>query len=76
MTNNPHNGERAAHKTPKRRNEMTKNKIYSDAEYIAQGFKPEEVADARRSDELFNIRDEWTAEEEAEYYRLVKKLGL
>lgn len=55
---------------------MTKNTIYSDAEYIAQGFKPEEVADVRRSDELFNLRDGWTAEEEAEYYRLVKKLGL
>lgn len=55
---------------------MKMNVIYSDAEYIAQGFKPEEVADARRSDELFNVRDGWTAEEEAEYYRLVKKLGL
>lgn len=55
---------------------MTMNTIYSDAEYIAQGFRPDEVQDVRRSDVLFNKRQEWTAEEQEEYHRLVKKLGL
>ncbi len=55
---------------------MTMNKIYSDEEYIKQGFKPDEVADVRRSDILFNKRDEWTEEEHDEYYRLVINLKL
>ena len=55
---------------------MAMNTIYSDAEYIAQGFRPDEVADVRRSDMLFNKRQEWTEEEREEYHRLVKKLGL
>ena len=52
---------------------MTLNVIYSDAEYLAQGFRPEDV---KRSDVLFNKRDEWTQEEHDEYYRLIKKLKL
>ena len=55
---------------------MAMNTIYSDAEYIAQGFRPDEVADIRRSDVLFNKRQEWTEEEREEYHMLVKKLGL
>lgn len=55
---------------------MTLNVIYSDAEYIAQGFRPDEVKDVKRSDVLFNKRDEWTQEEHDEYYRLIKKLKL
>ena len=54
------------------------NKIFTDAEYIAQGFRPDEVADIRRSDILYNkhVLEGWTPEEEAEYFRLVKKLGI
>ena len=55
---------------------MATNTIYSDEEYISQGFRPDEVEDVRRSDILFNKRQEWTAEEQEEYHRLVKKLGL
>ena len=55
---------------------MAMNTIYSDAEYIAQGFRPDEVQDVRRSDVLFNKRQEWTEEEREEYHTLVKKLGL
>ena len=60
----------------RRMNMIAMNTIYSDAEYIAQGFRPDEVQDVRRSDVLFNKRQEWTAEEEEEYYTLVEKLGL
>lgn len=55
---------------------MFKNTIFTDKEYMAQGFTHEEVPMVRRSDELFNRRDEWTEEEENEYNELVKKLGL
>ena len=55
---------------------MTMNKIYTDAEYLAQGFKPDELDDIRRSDILFNKRDMWTKGEEHEYYQLIKKLEL
>ena len=54
------------------------NKICTDAEYLAQGFLPEELDDIRRSDILFNKHklDEWTPEEAEEYFRLVTKLRL
>lgn len=55
---------------------MATNTIYSDDEYIAQGFRPDEVEDVRRSDILFNKRQDWTPEEQEEYRRLVAKLGL
>ncbi len=54
------------------------NKIYTDAEYIAQGFRPEEVPEIRRCDILYNKMklEGWTDEEEAEYFRLAEKLGI
>ena len=57
---------------------MTLNKIMTDAEYIADGFRPDEVADARRSDVLQNKYhlEGWTPAEEAEYCALVDKLGI
>ena len=57
---------------------MILNKICSDAEYLAQGFLPEELKDIRRSDVLFNKYklEGWTPTEEAEYYGLVEKLGI
>ena len=47
---------------------MTLNTIFTDAEYIAQGFRPDEVEDIRRSDILFNKYklEGWTPDEEAE----------
>ena len=57
---------------------MTLNKIMTDAEYIADGFRLDEVADARRSDVLQNKYhlEGWTPAEKAEYYALVDKLGI
>lgn len=59
---------------------MTKNTIFTDAEYMAQGFRADEVADVRRSDLLFNRwvdNGGWLPEDEdIEYGRLVTKLGL
>ena len=61
---------------------MTLNKIYTDAEYMAQGFKAWEVPLIRRHDELFNKyqqEDAWdtlTEEQIAEFSLLVKTLGI
>lgn len=59
---------------------MTKNTIFTDAEYMAQGFRADEVADVRRSDILFNqwVDDGgWLSEEDNhEYVGLITKLGL
>ena len=57
---------------------MILNKICSDAEYLAQGFLPEELKDIRRSDILYNkhMLEGWTPAEETEYYGLVEKLGI
>lgn len=59
---------------------MTKNTIFTDAEYMAQGFSVDEIADVRRSDILFNqwVDDGgWLSEEDNhEYERLITKLGL
>ena len=57
---------------------VTLNKICTDEEYLAQGFTPEELEDARRSDILQNKYHlvGWTADEEAEYYALVDRLGI
>ena len=52
------------------------NKIYSNEEYMSQGFTREEVAKVRRSDELFNNWDNLTEEEKEEYYALVEELRL
>lgn len=57
---------------------MKKNTIYTDAEYMAQGFKAWEVPMIRRHDELFNM---WvdgiiTEEQEEEMVTLQKQLGL
>ena len=52
------------------------NKIYSNEEYMNQGFTREEVDKVRRSDELFNNWDILTEEEKEEYYALVEELGL
>lgn len=52
--------------------------ICTTAEYIAQGFKPEEVADIRMVDWL-NIkraRAGLTERQERQYERLVQKLGI
>ena len=43
-----------------------KNKIFSDEEYMAQGFTKEEVEKVRRSDILFNNFDNLTEEEKEE----------
>ncbi len=55
---------------------MKMNKIYTDAEYMEQGFTAEEVSKVRRTDILFNKRDEWTEEERAEYNLLCKELEI
>ena len=52
------------------------NKIYSNEEYMNQGFTREEVEKVRRSDELFNNWDNLTEEEKEEYYALVEELRL
>ena len=52
------------------------NTIFSDEEYMAQGFTKEEVEKVRRSDILFNNFDNLTEEEKEEYYNLVEELGL
>ena len=55
------------------------NTIYTDEEYMAQGFTKEECAKVRRSDELYNkykLEDELSDEEWAEYTALVEELGL
>lgn len=52
------------------------NTIYTDEEYMAQGFTAEEVPMIRRHDELFNLHDDRTEQETEEMYELVKKLGL
>ncbi len=61
---------------------MTLNKIYTDEEYMAQGFEAWEVPLIRRHDELFNKyqqEDAWdtlTDEQIAEFSLLVKTLGI
>ena len=61
---------------------MTLNKIYTDEEYMAQGFEAWEVPLIRRHDELFNKyqqEDAWdtlTDEQIAEFSLLVKALGI
>lgn len=59
---------------------MKYNIIYTDKEYMAQGFTREEVPMIRKHDELYN---EYTAlgrpddyEHLAEMYELAEKLGL
>lgn len=60
------------------------NIIYTDEEYMAQGFTAEECPKIRRHDELYN-RDQksisynvepLTEEEREEMYRLAEELGL
>lgn len=58
---------------------MLYNKIYTDEEYIAQGFTAEEVPMIRRHDILFNQykRDGFlNEEEEAEMFRLIEILKI
>lgn len=43
---------------------MKKNTIYTDAEYMAQGFRPYEVPMIRRHDELYNLWVDGTITEE------------
>ena len=57
---------------------MKKNTIHTDAEYMAQGFRPYEIPKIRRHDELFNL---WvdgviTEEEKEEMFTLVAELEL
>lgn len=55
------------------------NTIYTDEEYMAQGFTKEECAKVRRSDELYNkykLEEELSEEEWAEYTALCDELGL
>ena len=63
---------------------MYQNTIYTDEEYMAQGFTAEERPKIRRHDELFN-RDQkskfynvepLTKEEREEMHRLVEELGI
>ncbi len=57
----------------------TLNTIFSDEEYMAQGFTADEVSKVRRSDELFNksvLEGDLTEEEWNEYESLVEELGL
>ncbi len=63
---------------------MYLNTIYTDEEYMAQGFTAEECPKIRRHDELFNRYqlskfcnvEPLTEAEEAEMYRLVEELGI
>ena len=61
---------------------MTLNKIYTDEEYMAQGFEAWQVPLIRRHDELFNkyqqeeAWDTLTDEQVAEFSLLVKTLGI
>ena len=57
---------------------MKKNTIYTDTEYMAQGFKAWEVPMIRRHDELFNMLADGiiTEEQEEEMATLQKQLGL
>lgn len=43
---------------------MKKNTIYTDAEYMAQGFRAWEVPMIRRHDELYNMWADGTITEE------------
>ena len=54
------------------------NKIYTDNEYMAQGFTQEEVPMIRKHDELFNkfIVEGLTKEEEIEMMNLIKILKI
>jgi hypothetical protein len=57
---------------------MTFNKIYTDKEYLAQGFTKEEVPMIRKHDILFNKYQvgEATEEEAEEMFKLVEILGI
>ena len=58
---------------------MLYNKIYTDEEYMTQGFTAEEVPMIRRHDILFNQYKRngfLTAEEEAELMHLIKVLKI
>ena len=55
---------------------MKKNTIYTNEEYLAQGFTREELPLIRRHDEMFNRYDELTEEEKEELYELIDRLGL
>jgi hypothetical protein len=54
------------------------NKIYTNAEYMAQGFTADECPRIRRHDELYNkwIAQGLTVAEDEELNKLVKELGL
>ena len=54
------------------------NTIFSDEEYMAQGFTTEEVPKVREHDILFNkyVMEEITEEEKERMFALVKELGL
>lgn len=55
---------------------MTKNTIYTDEEYMAQGFTTEEVDKVRKTDIMFNNWENLTEEEKEEYFSIVEELGL
>lgn len=55
---------------------MTKNTIFTDAEYMKQGFTAQEVPMVRRHDVLFNKGEERTEEETKEMVAIQKELGL
>ena len=61
---------------------MTLNRIHTDEEYMALGFKTWEIPLIRKHDELFNKyqqEDAWdtlTEEQIAEFSLLVKTLGI
>lgn len=55
---------------------MTKNTIFTDKEYMAQGFTAQEVPMIKRHDELFNKGEDRTEEETKEMCNLRDTLGL
>ena len=57
---------------------MKKNTIHTDAEYMAQGFRPYEVPMIRRHDELYNLWVDGTITEEQkeEMFTLQAELDL
>lgn len=52
------------------------NKIFSDKEYMEQGFSAKEIPMIRRFDILHNLGNEKTEEEIKEYYALAIALDL
>ena len=70
------NTDKTNREQPKGEIDMTQNIIYTDSEYMAQGFTAQEVPKVRRHDELFNKGEDRTEEETMEMVVIQKELGL